>query len=74
VDDLETPEPQPKRLDRPSARTAEQREAAFERYIETSAPYFAAVEANGDKPWFSSVEERRELYMRRHRPRRLHDT
>jgi hypothetical protein len=29
-------------------------------------PYFAKVEANGDKPWFNSAEERRELFMRRY--------
>lgn len=55
-------------LDRPSARTPEEREAAFQRYLELSAPYVAAIEAAGDEPWFSSVEERRELYMHRHRP------
>jgi hypothetical protein len=69
VDDQETPEPQPKhRLDRPGARTPEDREAAFQRYLEISAPYFAKVEAEGDTPWFKSLDERRELFMRRHRP------
>jgi hypothetical protein len=65
----EAPEPQPKRqLDRASARTPEDREEAFQRYLESSVPYFEAVEAKGDTPWFGSVEERRELYMRRHQP------
>jgi hypothetical protein len=55
MSDGETPEPQGKwtyHLDRPSARTDEEREAAFERYLETSVPYFEAVEANGGTPWF----------------------
>jgi hypothetical protein len=66
--DWETPEPpHPKRwLDRPSARTAEEREAAFERYLEISVPYFEAVEANGGTPWFKSLDERRERSFRRY--------
>ena len=42
-------------------------EAAFQRYLEVSAPYFEAVAANGDMPWFSSVEQRRELFYRRYK-------
>lgn len=41
------------------------REAAFQRCLETTVAYFAAVEANGDTPWFNSIGERRELFMRR---------
>jgi hypothetical protein len=36
--------------------------------LEISEAYFEAVEANGDTPWFKSLDERRELYMRRHLP------
>jgi hypothetical protein len=44
---------------RASFHTEAEREAGLQSYLETSAPYYAAVEANGGKPWFSSVEERR---------------
>jgi hypothetical protein len=44
-----------------------ERTASFEAYLEHSAPYFAKVEAAGDRLWFSSAEQRRELFMRRHR-------
>ena len=67
MDDGETPEPQPKyQLDRPSAHTPEERESAFQRYLEISEPYFEAVEANGGTPWFKSLDERRERYFRRY--------
>jgi hypothetical protein len=46
--------------------TEAQREAAFMRYVELSEPYFEVVEANGDKPWFESIDERRDLFMRRY--------
>ena len=60
---LEQKEPRPEwsYWDRPSSRTEDGREAAFQLYLETTAPYFAVVESNGGKPWFGSVEERREL-------------
>jgi hypothetical protein len=47
--DWETPEPpQPKHWhDRPSARTAEEREAAFQRFLELSAPYFQRSRPKG---------------------------
>jgi hypothetical protein len=66
--DWETPEPpQPKHWhDRPSARTAEEREAAFQRFLELSAPYFQKIEAEGDRPSFSSEGDRRERYFRRY--------
>jgi hypothetical protein len=48
------------------ALTEAEREEAFQRYLELSAPYVAAIEAAGNQPWFGSVEERRELFMRRH--------
>jgi hypothetical protein len=47
--------------------TDDEREAAFQRHLESTVNYFAAIEAAGDKPWFSSVEERRELFMRRYK-------
>jgi hypothetical protein len=52
--------------DRPSARNEAEREERYQQYLETSAPYFAEVEAAGDKPWFSTDDERRELFYRRH--------
>ena len=45
----------------------DEREAAYQRYVELSAPYVAAIEAAGDQPWFSSEDERRELFMRRYK-------
>lgn len=41
------------------------REAAYQRYVELSAPYVAAIEAAGNKPWWSSEDERRERFFRR---------
>lgn len=42
-------------------------EAAFQRYLELSAPYVAAIEAAGDEPWHKcDIEARRELFMRRY--------
>lgn len=43
------------------------REAAFQSYLEASEPYFAKVAENGEQPWFSSPEERRELFYRRYK-------
>lgn len=59
--------------------TEAEREAAFQRHLETTVNYFAAVEAAGDTPWFrsedklarlglsglSDIEARRALFMRR---------
>lgn len=42
------------------------RERAFLEYVEHTKPYYQAVEAAGDEPWFDSLEERRELFMRRY--------
>jgi hypothetical protein len=49
--------------------TEDGREAAFQLYLERSAPYVAAIEAAGDEPWHSGdIDRRRELFMRRYRP------
>ena len=69
--DLDAPQREPRPEwgywdNRASFHTEAEREARLQSYLETSAPYFAAVEANGGKPWFGSIEERRGLYMRRH--------
>lgn len=50
----------------PADRIAYDREAAFASYVERSEPYFAAIAANGGTPWFSSLDERRDLFMRRY--------
>jgi hypothetical protein len=42
-----------------------EREAAFQAFLERTIPYFEKVEAEGDEPWFSTVEERRTLFMKR---------
>jgi hypothetical protein len=52
--------------DLPSARTADERERHFMSMVERSIPYFDKVIEEGDEPWFSSIEERRALYMRRY--------
>lgn len=33
-------------------------QTAFDRYLERSEPYFDAVRAAGDKPWFEDPEKR----------------
>lgn len=53
-------------LDRASARTPEEREEHYQRYLELSEPYFANVKAEGGTPWWSSEDERRELFMQRY--------
>jgi hypothetical protein len=60
--------PQPTyHLDRPSARTDAEREAAFQRFLELSASYNAAIVAAGDETWHGGdIEKRRERYMRRY--------
>ena len=37
--------------------TLAEREAAFQRHLETTVEYFAAVIANGDQPWFTNPEK-----------------
>lgn len=51
---------------RGSLSTPEEREDRYQRYLKHSEPYFGKVIANGDEPWFTSLEERRELFMRRY--------
>jgi hypothetical protein len=51
---------------RPSSRNEDEREERYQAYLEHSASYFAAVEANGGQPWFNSEDERRELFYRRY--------
>lgn len=54
-------------FDRPSARTADEREAAFQRYLATTVQYNAAIEAAGRKPWHGGdIDRRRELFNRRY--------
>jgi hypothetical protein len=36
---------------------SDEREAAFERHLERSENYFAAVEAAGDLPWYEDPEK-----------------
>lgn len=59
--------------------TEAEREAAFQRHLESTANYFTAIEAAGDTPWFRSEDKlarlglsglgetdaRRALYFRR---------
>ncbi|BAP98516.1 hypothetical protein [Mycobacteroides abscessus] len=43
------------------------REAAFQRYPESSVPYFDAVDAAGHTPWHhGDIELRRKLFYRRY--------
>lgn len=43
------------------------REAAFQRYLESSVPYFDAVDAAGGTPWHhGDIESRRALFYRRY--------
>lgn len=43
------------------------REAAFQQFLERSAPYVAAIEAAGDEAWHAGdIEARRRLFMRRY--------
>jgi len=54
--------------DRPSKRTEAEREEHWQHWwLEHGAPYQAAVTANGDEPWSTDINERRELFMRRYR-------
>lgn len=52
---------------RPTTSEADDREAAFQRYIESSAPYFDRVDADGHTPWHhGDIEARRALFYRRY--------
>lgn len=63
----EEPRPRSDYMDnRPSARTEVEREAAYQNYLERSAPYMEKIRDDEDKPWFRSEAERRELYFRRY--------
>jgi hypothetical protein len=67
----ETPEDRPRKpqffLDRPSARTPEEREQAFQRYLEISEPYIAKIIADGDVPWHGGdIEARRRKFSQRY--------
>lgn len=43
------------------------REAAFQRYLESSVPYFDAVDAAGHTPWHhGDIELRRKLFYQRY--------
>jgi hypothetical protein len=45
-----------------------EREAAFQRFVDLSAPYDAAIRDAGDEPWHKGdIEKRRSLFMRRYR-------
>jgi hypothetical protein len=70
-DQTTTAEPDPKfYLDRPSARTSAERLAHFDQWWEKHGePYQAAVIEAGAEPWTKSVDERRELWMRRYAKR-----
>ncbi len=48
------------------AKTPEAREAAFQAYLDRSAPYFEKVRENGNQPWFLTEDERRVLFMARY--------
>lgn len=42
-------------------------EAAFQRYLESTVEYNAAIVAAGDTPWHGGdIERRRELFMRKY--------
>lgn len=63
----EAESPKPSWFDRPSARTADEREAVFQQYLTSSAPYVAAIIAQGDEPWHGGdIDRRRELFNRRY--------
>jgi hypothetical protein len=54
-------------LDRPSARSPEERRAHFDNWwSKLGEPYQAAVIEHGDTPWTADLDERRELFLRRY--------
>ncbi|EKT81854.1 hypothetical protein WSS_A15219 [Rhodococcus opacus M213] len=52
--------------DRPSRRTEAEKAEAFAKYLERTEPYFAKISEDGDRPWFGSEDERRDLFDRRY--------
>ena len=50
-----------------NAVTDEEREAAFQTYLQRSESYFRAVTDSGGEPWFQNLDERRKLFMRRYK-------
>jgi hypothetical protein len=71
VRDDQEPDPQPAptfHLDRASRRTEAEREEHFLFWwLKYGEPYQAAViAANGDTPWTTDLDERRELFARRY--------
>jgi len=54
-------------FERASARTEAEREEHFQHWLaKYGQPYSDAVIAAGDQPWWTTVDERRELFMRRY--------
>ncbi|KXF54648.1 hypothetical protein AXA44_40570 [Rhodococcus sp. SC4] len=51
---------------RPSRRTEAERSRVFSDYLERTEPYFAKIRDDGDRPWFGSEDERRDLFDRRY--------
>ncbi|WP_342338659.1 MULTISPECIES: hypothetical protein [unclassified Rhodococcus (in: high G+C Gram-positive bacteria)] len=52
--------------ERPSRRTEAEKAEAFAEYISRTEPYFAKILDDGDRVWFGSEAERRELFDRRY--------
>ncbi|AYM44107.1 hypothetical protein R2361_16000 [Mycobacteroides chelonae] len=52
---------------RPATSKADDREAAFQRYVESTVKYNEAIVAAGGTPWHGDdTDRRRELFMRRY--------
>lgn len=52
---------------RPATSEADDREAAFQRYVESTVKYNEAIVAAGGTPWHGDdTDRRRELFMRRY--------
>ncbi|MFV8312591.1 hypothetical protein [Mycobacteroides chelonae] len=52
---------------RPATSKADDREAAFQRYVESIVKYNEAIVAAGGTPWHGDdTDRRRELFMRRY--------
>lgn len=48
--------------------TPEQQEDAFQRFLQNTEAYNAAIIAAGDQPWhLGDIDARRELFMRRYK-------
>lgn len=52
--------------DRPSRRTEAEKAEVFAAYIHRTEPYFERIRDDGDRPWFGSEAERRDLFSRRY--------